>query len=245
MNEAQEEIDSDYLPEGAQPRERIQKRDKLQLHVAQLQVAYDTQSRTTHAATDFLRQVEFELFAIDKKMSDHVDNLKDADESFKLQAQLDEERAKRLAKLEKKNARKWETKQQVAVNTRAAEVEAVAAYSQKLIATTKKEQKTAAHRVKKSNQKTKMVASEIARAKEEHLLERAEVVLELKANINLVEDELKTAAAKTRKKVHPLLSLLLPPREESGLYPFSFTLLFSLPYPSIHFSPFHIFSKID
>ena len=182
LNEAQEEIDSDYLPEGAQPRERIQKRDKLQLHVAQLQVAYESQSRTTHVATDRLRQVEFELFAIDKKMTNHVDSLKDADESFKLQASLDEERAKRLAKLEKKNAAKWEAKQKVAVNTRAAEVEGVAALSKKMISTTAKELKTSTARMKAANTKTKKVASEIAKAKEDHLRDRAEVVLELKAS---------------------------------------------------------------
>ena len=68
LGDVQEEIDMAPLPEGAQPRERINKRDKLRLQVAQLQVAYQTQSKSTAQAADDLRKLEFELFSIDKKM---------------------------------------------------------------------------------------------------------------------------------------------------------------------------------
>ena len=65
LGDVQEEIDMAPLPEGAQPRERINKRDKLRLQVAQLQVAYQTQSKSTAQAADDLRKLEFELFSID------------------------------------------------------------------------------------------------------------------------------------------------------------------------------------
>lgn len=41
LSNSQEEIDADYLPEGAQPKERIQKRNELQLVISLYIVCYD------------------------------------------------------------------------------------------------------------------------------------------------------------------------------------------------------------
>ena len=59
-------------------------------------MASTTQTRTSTVATDELRQAEFDLFTIDKKMSAHVDNLQNAQEAFALQADLDKERYNRI-----------------------------------------------------------------------------------------------------------------------------------------------------
>ena len=42
LSNAQEEIDSDYLPEGAQPRARIQRRDELSLVRSRFLICVDT-----------------------------------------------------------------------------------------------------------------------------------------------------------------------------------------------------------
>ena len=55
-------------------------------------MALRTQSQTTSTATDELRQIEIVLFTIDKKMSEYVDNLQNAEDAFALQVELDNER---------------------------------------------------------------------------------------------------------------------------------------------------------
>ena len=57
-----------------------------------MQVSLSSQSQSTHASTEKLRNIEKELFVVDRKMSDYVDNLKNAQEAFDLQAEIDKER---------------------------------------------------------------------------------------------------------------------------------------------------------
>ena len=60
--------------------------------MAQLQVAMGSQSQTTQSAAEIFKGREYALFLVDKTMSTHVDSLKNAEEAFKLQRDLDQER---------------------------------------------------------------------------------------------------------------------------------------------------------
>ena len=64
----QEEIDADYLPEGAQPPARIQKRDRQALIVGQLEAALEAQKRSTTRANDALKIAERRLFEADRDL---------------------------------------------------------------------------------------------------------------------------------------------------------------------------------
>ena len=69
---------------------------KIRFHLIQqlnqLQVALGSQSQSTQLATAVFKESEYALFLVDKKMATHVESLKSADESFKLQRELDQER---------------------------------------------------------------------------------------------------------------------------------------------------------
>ena len=103
--------------------------------------------------------------------------------------------------LEKKNARRWQKAQQEAIEARAMQVEELAALAQDKIALTKREHRSAASRANAANQRTKEVAERVLAHKTEHLLDRTEVVLQLKSDVNAVQAELLTKASKHRKKV--------------------------------------------
>ena len=88
----EEEIDADYLPEGAQPKARIQSRDRYLLMVAQLEAALDAQKKGTSKAFDNVTEAERKLFESDRNLHQFVDVLEDTELAIATQAELDRER---------------------------------------------------------------------------------------------------------------------------------------------------------
>lgn len=201
LSSAQEEIDADYLPEGAQPVKRIAKRDKLRILVSQLEAALNAQKQSTQRSFEELQVVEKKLFEADKKLNQFVDTLEDAQEAAAFQAEIDKERAARLAKLELKRVERWEKEQMEAIDARAAQVKELQAIASEQVKKAKQLNAGAVKTLTKATNKTKEVAQKIKEASDARLAERTEVVLELKTNVNAVRAEVATQAAKHVRKV--------------------------------------------
>lgn len=77
LSDAQVEIDCDPLPEGAQPRPRIHKRDQLSLEVDQLNAALDAQRKSTAHASEQFMESERKLFEADRDLNRFAENLED------------------------------------------------------------------------------------------------------------------------------------------------------------------------
>jgi len=115
LSNAQEEIDSDYLPEGAQPRARIQRRDELNLvgyninnrqilpyfnilflinsqRVDQLEAALDVQRNFTQKANEVFLEAERRLFNADKNINRFAETLEDVVLAKETIASLDREK---------------------------------------------------------------------------------------------------------------------------------------------------------
>ena len=143
LAEAQEEIDADYLPEGAQPVARIQNRDKLQFQVNQLNVALKAQKAITKNAFDAVAIAERKLFDADKNLNQFVDSIEDAEVAVTAQADIDKIRSERLAKLEEKRAKVWENEQKLAIQARAEQVKELRSLAEKQVIATKQLNKLA------------------------------------------------------------------------------------------------------
>ena len=143
---AQEEVDADYLPEAAQPRERIQKRDRLKLQVAQLEVALDAQLAVVEKVKDSVRLLEKDLFVADKDMNSYITKIEDAESIFAIQKELDEQRALKLGELEKKKVKRWEEEQKSNLIIRSDQVKEVHDLASKKLASTKTQHSKAVNR---------------------------------------------------------------------------------------------------
>jgi hypothetical protein len=82
--------------------------------------------------------------------------------------------------MEVQRAKRWENEQKQAISSRAKEVEEVYNTATKQIEITRSLHSEAVKRAKESNDRTRKVASMIVEAKEAHLEERTNAVLELK-----------------------------------------------------------------
>jgi FKBP-type peptidyl-prolyl cis-trans isomerase len=92
LSEAQSEIDSDYLPEGAQPRARIQKRDEYIVSVQQCEAAFEAQKKATHAATELQLQAERDFFLADRTLNRFAEGLEDVLQAKAVISGLDKEK---------------------------------------------------------------------------------------------------------------------------------------------------------
>lgn len=194
LSSIQEIIDSDYLPEGAQPVARIQKRDSILIQVGQLEVALIAQKQSTQLAFDIVNQEEKKLFEIDRDLNRYVDKLEDAETSLQLQMELDKERSNRLAKLEAKRALKWESEQVKAIDARAKQIQDLKVLADKQIQSTRMLHATAATKVNNSLMKTKQLSEAVKANNDSKLADRTEAVLELKTNVNAVSAAVATQA---------------------------------------------------
>jgi len=201
LAEAQEEIDADYLPEGAQPVARIQKRDKLQFQVNQLNVALQAQKAITKKAFDAVAIAERKLFDTDKNLNQFVDSIDDADVAVATQAEIDKIRSERLAKLEEKRAKTWENEQKIAIQARAEQVKELRSIAEKQVTATKQLNKKAVDKTIASTTYLGQTANTIKNIRDAHEAERTEVALQLKTSLDAVKVELVSSAAKYQKKV--------------------------------------------
>jgi len=179
---AQEIIDQDYLPEGAQPPARIHKRDQLGMIVAQLNTALEAQKRSQVQAFDENASAERLVFESAKELHKMLDVLEDADMVTKINKDLDEVRADGLRRVEMARAKTWESEQMEAVDARAAQVQELTRIAAKQTATTKLNHRNATTRLKVAGQKRDATLEAINATEAVHQLDRADAVLELKTN---------------------------------------------------------------
>lgn len=118
LSNVQEEIDCDYLPEGAQPRARIQRRDELSMvsaadlfqlqhgainlsplliyiaiqQVGQLETALEVQRGFTQRANEVYMEAERGLFNADKNLNRFAETLDDVMLAKETIATLDQEK---------------------------------------------------------------------------------------------------------------------------------------------------------
>ncbi len=92
LSEAQAEIDADYLPEGAQPRARIQKRDEVAVMVEQNEAAYLAQKSAMDAASEAQMAAEREFFNADRILNRYAEGLEDIMQAKAIIEELDKEK---------------------------------------------------------------------------------------------------------------------------------------------------------
>lgn len=201
LGEVQEIIDADYLPEGAQPVKRIQKRDKLLMQVGQLESSLVAQKASIQRALVALGVEEKKLFQLDRSISQYVDALEDAEVALKVQQELDIERATKLNKIEEKRSKKWEKEQKMAIDARARQLEELKVVADTQVDATKKLRPNAVANVTTSLDRTKNVAKKVKESNDARLADRTEVVLEFKTNVDSVRAQVATQADKHNRKV--------------------------------------------
>ena len=198
---AQVEIDADYLPEGAQPRARIQARDVLAVKVAQVEAALDAQRKSTAKISEQLMEAERRLFEADRKINRFAESLEDTILAIATIKELDKEKALKLADMEiQTNKRKAAEKK--------AEEEALALQTKELNDIKQKQLKISTHlqneakkNLSQSHTKTRETTSKIKERNDAKQQDRVEAVLELKANQAAVRAEVATLAEKHNKKI--------------------------------------------
>ena len=201
LAEAQEEIDADYLPEGAQPVARIQRRDKFQFQVNQLNIALQAQKATTKKAFDAVAIAERKLFESDKKLNQFVDTIEESDIALATQAEIDKLRSERLAKLEEKRAKTWEKEQKIAIDARHDQMKTLKTLAETQHKSAMKHNKTAVNRTAESTLYLGETLDTVKKVRDEHEAERTEVVMQLKTSLDAVKVDLVSSAAKYQKKV--------------------------------------------
>jgi hypothetical protein len=195
---AQEVIDEDYLPEGAQPPARIHKRDQLALIVAQLQAALEAQKRSQSAAFDANMVAERLVFESAQDLHKRLDTLEDAEVAVKINQELDQVRADGLRRVEIARAKSWETEQTLAIDARAAQVQELTLLAARQVEAAKTSHKGAVHRVLDAGKNRDIVLDNIMATEDAYQLDRQTAVLELKANSDVARLQ---AAKQSDRKV--------------------------------------------
>jgi hypothetical protein len=201
LSDAQEEIDADFLPEGAQPIPRIQKRDKFRILVSQLESSLDVQKRNTQIALENVNLAERKLFNADKDLNRCVDNIENAELLLSEQSELDKERAEKLAKLEIKRAKVWEKEQIAAIDSKSCQLKDLKTKAVEQAAVASKANVKAIKRQVESNKKNSNTTKQVKESRDKFLLNRIDAVLELKTNTGFAKDEVAVQADKHVKKV--------------------------------------------
>lgn len=223
LSDAQEEIDADFLPEGAQPIPRIQKRDKFRILVSQLESSLDVQKRNTQIAFENVNLAERNLFNADKDLNRCVDNIENAELLLSEQAELDKERADKLAKLELKRAKTWEKEQIIAIDSKATQLKELKIKAVEQAAVASKANEKAVKRQVESNKKTTDTTKQVKESRDKFLLNRIDAVLELKTNTGFAKNEIATQADKYVKKIQKAKQQLEDEKEAylaKGLNPY-------------------------
>lgn len=192
----EEEIDMNPLPEGAQPADRIQARDKLRLISKQLETALNSQKSCVKKAKVDLREGQHKLFEAERNLHQYVDAVEGAEKFLSDQGANDLKRSSKLVKYETKRAQKWEDKQKEAVDQQATRVKEFNKKATKQVEVSEIAHKSAANRIYKSNLETLEATNKIQEMKEKLLLDRIDAVLELKDNQDAVRAQVTTKAAK-------------------------------------------------
>jgi len=201
LSAAQEEIDADYLPEGAQPRARIQARDVILAQVLQTETSLTAQKSCTAKVSDELMEAERKLFEADRNINRFAETLEDTILAIATIKELDKEKAIKLACMEE------ETQKSKVADKKAAD-EALELQEKELNAIKAKQAKISRHlqteaknNLSQSHKKTRETTAKIKELNDVKQHDRTEAVLELKTNQNAVRAEVATLADRHVKKV--------------------------------------------
>ena len=181
----QEEIDADYLPEGAQPPARIQKRDRQALIVGQLEAALEAQKRSTTRANDALKIAERRLFEADRDLHVCVDRMEDAEAKVKIQKELDMDRTERLVKKEYERSEKWQKEQISAVQKRSDNIKTLSKRAENQITQAKIGHANALKKLQKTKAERTVLIEEMDELEKAHQADRLEAVLQTKADTDM------------------------------------------------------------
>ena len=201
LSVAQEEIDSDYLPEGAQPRARIQARDLIAVKVAQVEAALDLQRKSTAKVSDQLMEAERRLFEADRNINRFAETLEDTILAIATIKELDKEKALKLKNMEEQTNKRKAAEKQAEEEALALQTKEINDLKQKQLKITEKLQNDAKKALSQSHFKTRDVSMKIKEKNDAKQQDRVEAVLELKANQAAVRAEIATLAEKHVKKV--------------------------------------------
>ena len=198
---AQEAIDADYLPEGAQPPARIQKRDQRALIVGQLEAALEAQKRSTTRAFETLNVAERRLFEADRDLHAYVDKLESTEIQLKVQRELDEERSALLAKKEHGRSKQWHDEQVSSITKRANQVHELVEKAASQISHAKFGHNKAVRRLQEVKQKRTELIGEIEATEQEHQSKRLEAVMQTKADTDHARLKAARDSDKHNKKI--------------------------------------------
>ena len=198
---AQEDIDADYLPEGAQPKARIAKRDKYQSEVSFLENGLEAQRRSTIVVFEQLGKAEKELFEADRDLAQFVDEMEKSEMVTEVQVELDRDRSARLARIETQRARRWESEQKQAIGARAKQIQELSEKAGQQLEVAASANKAARARLRETTKQQIEVVEKIKEARDAHHADRLEAILQLKADQNAARAVVATQAEKHVRKV--------------------------------------------
>ena len=220
---AQEEIDADYLPEGAQPRPRIHNRDRILMEVGQAEVALEAQKTSTNAVSEKFILAEKELFQADRNISRFAETLEDTMLAMATIKELDKQKADKLANLDDKVAKRKERDRKLAEEAKEAQMKEMQEIKTKQLKASKLLNKEATQKLAQSHALTRETTAKVKEMSDAEQKDRADAVLELKANQNAVRDKMVTMAVKHKKKVEAAKKQLEDEKEailSRGLNPY-------------------------
>lgn len=201
LSTAQEEIDADYLPEGAQPRGRIQARDIIAAQVSQLEAALDAERRNTSKITEQVMDAERRLFEADRNINRFAEGLEDTILAIATIKELDKEKAQKLADMEEQIQRKKAADKKAAEDAVELQTKEMNEYKQKQEKISKKLQTEAKKNLSYAHTKTRETTMKIKELNDAKQQDRVEAVMELKTNQAAVRAEVATLADKHNKKI--------------------------------------------
>jgi len=181
---AQEEIDSIPLPEGAQPKARIQKRDQLLLRSGQLEASLAAQKTATKSASDQFSLAERSLFEADREINRYAETLEDTLQSYSLMKQLDKQKAERIAKMESKRLARIQKIENTILEAKESQIKELNDIKERQAEVAKTLNKEARNRVAVTSNKTRMLTEKIKEKNEAEINNRTEAILELKTNLD-------------------------------------------------------------
>eukprot|EP01033_Poteriospumella_lacustris_P014882 gene14882-10641_t len=223
LSEVQAEIDADYLPEGAQPRKRIQDRDSLLLLVQQEEATLEVQRRITDECNEAYLKAEKEFFVADRAISHYAEGLESVLDSKQLLDHLDEEKRRRQKELDEQTARRKERTKRLEKEALDAQAKQLADYQASQAVIVKKLNKEAKAKVVDENNRTKALTATVKELNDRKEKNRIEAVLELKTNVDAVRAEVATMAEKHNRKIEKAKKQLEDEKESllaQGLNPY-------------------------
>lgn len=197
---AQAEIDADYLPEGAQPRPRIHLRDRIDVQVRQAEAALDAQRNSTQQATERFMEAENRLFQADRSISRFAETLEDTILAKNTIQDLDNQKKQKLQDLAQKVEKQKSKQKKAAEEAKEMQTKELQALQTKQAKDSRRLHNEASRKLSESHSLTRDTAAKVRDMSETEQRDRADAVLELKANQNSVRDLMVTNADRQRRK---------------------------------------------